>query len=96
MNTMQLIKKGLVLFALLCNGVIVTDILLKTNIYERFLYFKFLHNKIAWLLIIMLIVQIVWLVKGYFSSSKYFLYAVILNVLLFVIQCLYFIKNGDL
>ena len=72
------------------------DILLKTNIYERFLYFKPLHNKIAWLLIIMLVIQIVWLVKGYFSSSKLFLYAMILNVLLFVVQCLYFIKTGDL
>lgn len=96
MESIKLINKGLIFFTLLCNGVIVVDLMLKTKIYERIFYFKPLHNKIAWLLIIMLVVQIVWLVKGYFSSSKWILYAMMFNVFLFIIQCLYFIKYGDL
>lgn len=93
---MQLINKGLVILTLIYSVTITIDTFLKTSIYEKYLSSESLHNGIVWGLLVMLIVQIVWLVKGYFFSSKWFLYAMILNVLLFVVQCLYFIKNGDL
>lgn len=93
---MRLINKGLVVFALLCNVVIVIDVFFKTNTYEKYLYFNPLHNTVAVLLLVMVIVQVAWLFKGYFASSKWVLYAMILNIVLFIVQCLYFIKTGDL
>ena len=93
---MRLINNGLVLLTLFFNLIITIDIFFKTNVYQKYLYYKPLHNGVMWLLFIMLIAQFFWLFKSYFASSNLIYYAMLVNITMFIFQCVYFIKIGDL
>lgn len=96
MYHIRVINKTVILVSFFCNIIITLDILLKKDIYNRFFYFKSIHNLLAWMLLIMFLLQIFWLLTGYFSSKKWLYWLIIINVCLAAIQIFYFVIVGDL
>lgn len=96
MYHLTVIKKTVILLSFFGNIIVTLDILLKTDIYSRFLYIRPIHNLMAWLLLIMLLLQIFWLLTGYFSSKKWLYCLIIINVCVAAIQIFYFVIVGDL
>ena len=86
-------NKILVIVFTLFSLINLSDLLLKTNLYDKYLYFQPIHNPLTWFLFLLLIFQIIWLIMRYFSKNKFFIYLICLNIILFSIQTYFAFKK---
>ncbi len=90
---LKTLNKILVLFSFLYNIVIAIDYIFGINFYDKYLYYKPLHNYIIGFSFVMILFQIIWLMIGYFSTDKIFNYIMVFNILLFAVLFYYGLRN---